>query len=659
VMTVIHSFHIGVSPFVQALMDAALLSILILPMLSLLLVRPLTKRIDELKTAEESITAIISSAGEGIVAVDGEMRIQLVNQELLTIFGYREDDLAGEKISILAPAMAPDRATPGATGFLKDILQVTGRWVKITGRRKNGEHFPMETRIEKTASSPGGDMYVVALRDITEREAAQKALLESEEKFRSSFENSSIGMVQCALDGKFIQVNNTFCAMTGYTKRELLSKTFADITHHDDLEEDLGHVNRAIKGEISSFQMEKRYIHKNGSVVWVSLSVALVRGTAEAPRFFIAQVQDITERKKTEMELIRAKEEAEESTLLKDKFVSLVAHDLRSPFVSITGLLKLMLADADNRLSERQTLMITTALSAGEQSVGLIDELLNISRLKTGVIKPKRRFLDARHVALTAAASLGHTASRKGITIAVAAREKERIYADPRLYAEVINNLLNNAIKFSHPGSEVKISTLDDGRSGLMVEDTGVGVPEGYAGKVFRYDEKTQSKGTMGESGTGLGLPLSYDIMLAHGGLLEFVSEAGKGSTFYAVLPKITPRILVVEKDRAILKMLENGLSGEEVLFTEAVDYQAAKSALEKTVAHLALVDIENAPEEGAAFISQAAGAKGAHGLPVIAITGAHQAGEAEKALAAGADDFVTKPLDMEALLARVRRFIV
>lgn len=647
------------APVAEAAIDAALLSALMLPMISLLLVRPLMEHIRERQKAEEGIKAVIRSAGEGIVAVDGQMEIDLVNEELLSIFGYREDELIGKKISLLTSAMTAGGSPSGDAGFLRDIMGATGRWVKIMGRRKNGDYFPMETRVEKASSGQEGGIYVVALRDITERETSQKALLASEEKFRSSFENAAIGMVLTGLDGGFIQVNNAFCGMVGYTKEELLAKSFADITHPGDVAEDLRNVGRALAGEIDSFQLEKRYIHKNGAHVWVLLNVAIVRDEVKAPRFFIAQMEDITERKKTETELIRAKEDAEESTLLKDKFVSLVAHDLRSPLVSITGLLKLMLTDKGQALSGRQEMMVKSALSAGEQSVELIDELLNISRLKTGVIKPKRRFLDARHVALTAAASMGHIASRKNVAIRSLALERARIFADQRLYTEVINNLLGNAIKFSHPGSVVEIFSLEDGKAGLCVRDFGVGIKKEYQGKLFRYDEKTHSKGTMGESGTGLGLPLSYDIMLAHGGSLEFTSQEGQGAVFYAALPNVIPRILVVERDRAILRLLESGLAGEEVQFAEADDFTSARAALEKTAVHLALVDIEENPEAGVEFISFAAALKLSHDLPIIAITAGRQAGEAEKALAAGAADFVTKPLDMEAMLARVRRFIV
>ncbi|MDH5638168.1 MAG: PAS domain S-box protein, partial [Nitrospinota bacterium] len=328
-------------PLTEASVDATLLSVMILPMISFLLIRPLTDHIrarqkneEELKRSEENVKAIIKSVGEGIVVLDEEMKIQLVNEELLNIFGYAEAELIGEKITLLSQVDSPEGReglTISDSGPFRSLLKATGRRVKITGRRKSGETFPMEARIEKTTT---GDecFYVGALRDITDREFALKALAESEEKFRSSFENAAIGMVLTGLDGKFLQVNGAFCSMVGFSKMELMSKTFSDITCPEDLEEDLHNVNRALQGEIDSFQLEKRYIHKNGDTIWVLLNAALIRESGAEPRFFIAQIEDITERKKTELALIGAKEDAEESNLLKDKFVSLVAHDLCSPF---------------------------------------------------------------------------------------------------------------------------------------------------------------------------------------------------------------------------------------------------------------------------------------------------------------------------------------
>jgi PAS domain S-box-containing protein len=124
--------------------------------------------------------------------------------------------------------------------------------------------------------------------------------------FQSAFEFAAIGMTLVSPEGKFLRVNRSLCEITGYGEAELLKRTFQDITHADDLEPDLANVGKMLSGEINTYQMEKRYLHKNGSVIWVLLSVSLVRTTSGDPLFFISQIQDITRQKTSDQQLAEA-----------------------------------------------------------------------------------------------------------------------------------------------------------------------------------------------------------------------------------------------------------------------------------------------------------------------------------------------------------------
>jgi len=145
-------------------------------------------------------------------------------------------------------------------------------------------------------------------RDITERKRAEEALRESEERFRSAFESAAIGMALVRLDGSWLEVNRPFAGIVGYSRQEMAGMAFQDITHPDDLEADLENMRRLVAGEIHSYQMEKRYIHKDGRVVWVLLSASLVRDARGKPLYGIGQVQDITQRKQAEEELRQSEE---------------------------------------------------------------------------------------------------------------------------------------------------------------------------------------------------------------------------------------------------------------------------------------------------------------------------------------------------------------
>jgi PAS domain S-box-containing protein len=130
--------------------------------------------------------------------------------------------------------------------------------------------------------------------------------LSSDSLFQSAFEFAAIGMALVSPEGKWLRVNRAICEITGYTEAELLARTFQDITHPEDLEADLENVRKMLAGEIKTYQMEKRYFHKNGSIVWILLSVSLVRTKSGEPLFFIGQIQDITRQKASEERLAKA-----------------------------------------------------------------------------------------------------------------------------------------------------------------------------------------------------------------------------------------------------------------------------------------------------------------------------------------------------------------
>lgn len=154
------------------------------------------------------------------------------------------------------------------------------------------------------------------VQDITELKRTEEALKESEERFYSAFEYAAIGIALVSPGGRFLRVNHAFCKLIGYTKEELLGKTFQDITYPDDLELDLGYVNSMLSGDIDAYLMEKRYIHKEGHVVWVSLSVSMVKDDTGKPLYFISQIQDVTEKKQAEKDLSEAKDTAEHNVYL-------------------------------------------------------------------------------------------------------------------------------------------------------------------------------------------------------------------------------------------------------------------------------------------------------------------------------------------------------
>ncbi|MBD0305794.1 MAG: PAS domain S-box protein [Nitrospiraceae bacterium] len=142
------------------------------------------------------------------------------------------------------------------------------------------------------------EFFIMQATDVTDRKRAEETLRDSEERFRGTFDQAAVGIAQIAPDGRWLRVNRALCEIVGYSESELLHKTFQEITHPDDLDRDLAYAHKLLAGELSTYSIEKRYIRKDGGIVWINLTVSLIRDASARPKYFIAVVENITERKR-------------------------------------------------------------------------------------------------------------------------------------------------------------------------------------------------------------------------------------------------------------------------------------------------------------------------------------------------------------------------
>ncbi|WP_395853761.1 PAS domain S-box protein [Cystobacter fuscus] len=254
-----------------------------------------------LRLSEARFAGIVSNAADAIISIDEEQKITLFNTGAERIFGYSTSEALGRPLDLLLPEQFQARHKQYIREFAATgrTARQMGERLPILGRRKGGEEFPAEASIS-TLKVDGTKLLTVILRDITVRKRAEEGLRNSEERFRTAFEDAPIGMALVGLDGLFLNVNGSLCEIVGYSQKELLTKTFQDITWPEDLELDLANVRRLRQGELSSYQLEKRYIHKDGHLVTTLLTGSLVRDSRGRPLHFIAQIQDISERKQLE-----------------------------------------------------------------------------------------------------------------------------------------------------------------------------------------------------------------------------------------------------------------------------------------------------------------------------------------------------------------------
>ncbi|MGV3599212.1 MAG: PAS domain S-box protein [Bacteroidota bacterium] len=256
----------------------------------------------------DSLKGLFDMAPYAMLAVDAEGTIVLTNKYLEALFGYEANELIGVKLLELVPEIHRGVHERGRIAFMEQVKEdaaVSGR--EFVAKRKEGTLFFAEVTVNVHING-NERISLAAIKDVTERRNLYNQLLVSNQTFKGAFQYSAIGMALVSTDGKFIDVNDKLCEITGYSKDELLKIDFQSITFSDDLGLDLTHLNMMLEGKIKSYQIEKRYVHKSGSVVWVLLAVSLVRDINGNPMHFVSQIKDISARKKAEEELKKSEQ---------------------------------------------------------------------------------------------------------------------------------------------------------------------------------------------------------------------------------------------------------------------------------------------------------------------------------------------------------------
>ena len=276
---------------------------------AVLVVRDITerKRAEEaLQISETRFRTIIEQSPLSIQILSADGRTLQVNRAWETLWGVTLDDVAGynllEDQQLAAKGIMPyiQRGFAGEPTSIPPIIYDPEETIPSLTSHEEPERW-VKAFIYPIKDEAGTVREVVLMHeDITERKQAEEELRESEERFRGTFEQAAVGIAHVGTDGHWLRVNRRLCDIVGYEKEELLRLTFQDITHPDDLETDLEGARRLLAGEIESYSREKRYFRKDGSIVWIYLTVSLVRSASDEPRYFISVTEDITERKRIE-----------------------------------------------------------------------------------------------------------------------------------------------------------------------------------------------------------------------------------------------------------------------------------------------------------------------------------------------------------------------
>lgn len=297
-------------------------------------------------------------------------------------------------------------------------------------------------------------------------------------------------------------------------------------------------------------QIEYRLMRKDESILWVKDDIRIIRNENDDSFYSTSIVTDITRLKNNEQKLLNSYESIKEVNSAKDKFISIISHDLRAPFTSLIGFSEILLNENELAPNDRNE-YISYIYEASNTQLNLVNYLLDWSRLQSGKIQLEMQNINLKQIVASSVASLTGAAIRKNIEIEVDIDKDMDVNCDLRLINQVFCNLISNAIKFSEQNKKISITAQQfrEGLTEIIVKDEGLGISSENQIKLFKIDQKVSTEGTMGEKGTGLGLMLVKEIIEKHGGNIWFYSEQNKGTEFHITLPEAQNIVLLVEDD--------------------------------------------------------------------------------------------------------------
>jgi PAS domain S-box-containing protein len=346
--------------------------------------------------------------------------------------------------------------------------------------------------------------------------------------------------------------------VTGYKPEELikLNSLGREMVFEEDLPEIKKKLHKLETGKISSLELLYRYTKKDGKLIW--LKEQIKSETTKGSKTLKGLVIDVTEFKKNESDFEKIVANLSAEVSARDNFLSILSHDLRAPFSSILGFTEILLSEAQLTEAERIEYLNYINDSSSNQ-LQLVNYLLDWSNLQTGRMNLVPQRVQAQGLVFNCISALTGIAMRKNIDIKVNIAETIFVETDERLMMQVITNLVSNAIKFSEDGKTIKIfaDRFNNQLVEFVIKDEGVGIPDHYQQRIFKFEKMFSTRGTRGEKGTGLGLSLVKEIIERHKGQIWFYSKEKAGSEFHFTVPSSENTILLVENNQKEFKLLE------------------------------------------------------------------------------------------------------
>jgi PAS domain S-box-containing protein len=638
-----------------------------------------------LKESEQRFRALFDNAFQYIGLLDASGAAIMFNKAALDLLGLSAWEVAGKDFWKL-PLWEDDQ----------DSRQVVEESVRRAAR---GEFV----RFETTHWSRSGQVHVdfsikplsdeegrvikliVEGRDLTERKQNEQALNEVLNDLQIIFDNSQVGIMYLRDGRVFARGNQRLADILGYdSPEEMAGMSMRDLHVNEEKFREYGEKHYFPLAHGEKHHVEYPLKRKDGGRVWCLLSGKAVDTNvpADLDKGVIWIVDDISERKRIEEELLRAKQLAESASQSKSEFLANMSHEIRTPLNGIMGMLQLMQASELGREAREYA---EVALKSCRRLNSLLGDILDLSRIEADRVDLVQKEFDFAEAMQSVAELLRNTAQEKGLGLEIRISEEvpATMVGDGARLQQILFNLVGNAVKFTAEGGvtvEASLLPIAGPRAHrllIMVSDTGVGIPDHMLQAVFETFTQVDGSYARSYQGAGLGLPIVKRLLRLMGGTMAVASEKGEGTCFYLSLPfqcsctaededdnealaedgpPASLRALVVEDDLVNRMTIKRILEKKGVEVESAEDGEKALEVLRRNSFDIIFMDIQMPVMDGIETTKRIRSMNDKGGVPIIALTACAMAGDREKFLAAGMDDYLSKPVgmdDLERVLSR------
>ena len=494
----------------------------------------------KLEESEKNYRLLAENSVDFIWKIDLDFNFLYVSPEIYHLTGYSVDEI----MKINANAILPPKKLEEMIGFVNEAISfgkdAPGKTFESVYIRKNGLEIPVEISCkiiwDANENPIGINGYT---KNIKERKMAEQAIKESEMRFRMTFDQAFDPIfISEIIEGqipKIVDINKAVTTKLGHKREDIIGKPMNSFNINEKEEKILERVTKIISCEPLNFES----VHKKNDGTLIPVEVSAKKIEINGKYYVYVIQRNISDRKQWENDILKIQNALKEEIESKNKFFSIISHDLKSPFGTLLSIFQLLEENFDELSDKEKKEMIHVGRNSSKNIFQLLDGLLEWSRLTIGRMEFSPGNINLEELSTQTILLLSQNAKSKSIKFINEINGNHLVFADSKMLRTVLINLITNAIKFTPKGGKITLSSqIIDNLIEISVSDNGIGMRQSDLLKLFRIDVHHTTSGTESETGTGIGLILCKELVDKNGGTIWAESEIGKGSTFKFTIPK-------------------------------------------------------------------------------------------------------------------------